>query len=135
MITAIDTNILIDVFADDKTFAEKSLKVLREVEQAGQLIVCEVILAETARYFASLEMLRETFDSIGIVREPVGESACYLAGQRFQEYRRKGGKRDRVLADFLVGAHALVRCSQLVTRDRGFYRTYFSDLTIVDPSV
>ena len=135
MITAIDTNILIDVFADDKTYAESSLKVLREAEQAGQLIVCEIILAETARYFESLEMLRETFDSIGIMREPVGEAACYLAGQRFLEYRRKGGKRDRVLADFLIGAHALVRCSKLVTRDRGFYRTYFSDLTLVDPSV
>ena len=39
-----------------------------------------------------------------------------------------------MLADFLIAAHALSKADRLVTRDRGFYRTHFSELSILDPS-
>ncbi len=42
--------------------------------------------------------------------------------------------RDRIAADFLIGAHAILQCDRLVTRDRGFYRDYFSGLKVLDPS-
>jgi predicted nucleic acid-binding protein len=57
-----------------------------------------------------------------------------MAGQIFRQYRQRGGKRDRVLADFLIAAHAKTRCSRLLTRDRGFYRSYFPKLTLIEPS-
>jgi len=44
------------------------------------------------------------------------------------------GRRDRLIADFLVGAHALSRAERLLTRDRGFYRRYFENLSVLDPS-
>ena len=44
---------------------------------------------------------------------------------------KAGGKRERILSDFLIGAHALHEEDWLLTRDRGFYHTYFSGLQIL----
>ncbi len=60
--------------------------------------------------------------------------AAVDAGVHWREHRRRGGGRDRVVADFLIGAHAAISADRLLTRDRGFYKDDFSSLAIVDPS-
>ena len=55
------------------------------------------------------------------------------AGEMFARYRSKGGKRTRMVPDFLIGAHAMLQCDALITRDGGFYRDYFKDLKIINP--
>ena len=62
------------------------------------------------------------------------QSAALEAGAMMAEYRRRGGTRAGVVADFLVGAHARGNADRLLTRDRGFFGSYFADLEIVDPS-
>ena len=58
----------------------------------------------------------------------------YHAGQAYIAYRsRTKEPKPRLLADFLVGAHAALQSDQLMTRDRGYYRTYFPKLKIVEP--
>jgi predicted nucleic acid-binding protein len=52
----------------------------------------------------------------------------------WRRYRRQGGTRERLMGDFLVGAHAQVRGGRLLSRDRGFYRRYFSEIELIDPS-
>ncbi len=134
MITAVDTSVLIDVLADDKRYAEASLAALRTCQDEGQLVICEIVLAEIARYFGTVKELRDTLDQLDLRGESFGDEVCHRAGQAFQRYRKRGGTRERILDDFLVGAHAQVKCSQLLTRDRGFYRDYFPELIVLDPT-
>ena len=49
------------------------------------------------------------------------------------EHHRQGGRRDRVVADFLIGVHASTEADRLLTRDRGFYRKYFAGLNVLAP--
>lgn len=133
MITAMDTNVLIDVPANDSRYAERSLTALRRCQQEGRLIICEIVLAEIARYFSSVAELRSVLSRLDISVEAFGDEVCFRAGAAFQGYRRRGGSRSRILADLLIAAHAEVKCARFLTRDRGFYRDYFPDLALVDP--
>jgi len=70
----------------------------------------------------------------GVEFQPLSLEAALRAGTTWHGYRKQRGSRERMVADFLIGAHALTRCDRLLTRDRGFYRKYFSKLAIFDPS-
>lgn len=134
MITAVDTNVLLDVLAADPVHGQASRVALRASQRAGRLVVCEIVQAELSRYFPKLDGLRATLARLELGVEALGDEACHAAGQAFLRYRKRGGARERILPDFLIGAHAAVRCTRLLTRDRGFYRDYFPKLEIVDPS-
>jgi predicted nucleic acid-binding protein len=56
-----------------------------------------------------------------------------LAARHFAEYLERGGRRGRVVADFLIGAHAKLLADRLLTTDLGFRRDYFADLTLILP--
>ena len=135
MITAVDTNILIDVFGADKTFGEKSASALRKCIQEGNVCACEIVWAETATVFPNKSVFLQAIEALGIEFFPMEPDAAMVAANAWRVYRHAGGKRERVVADFLIGAHALTHCDRLLTRDRGFYRRYFSALTIFDPSL
>jgi predicted nucleic acid-binding protein len=73
-------------------------------------------------------------EQIHVRFSPLDVDASLLAGTHWSEYRRRGGRRTRVVADFLIGAHAAAQADRLITRDRGFYRSYFARLSVVDPA-
>ena len=135
MITAVDTNVLLDVFTNDPVHGSRSLAVLRACLAEGPLIACEVVWAELAAAFGTPGGADQALDAIPVVCEPLGRVAATRAGVAWHEYRRAGGPRERVIADFLVGAHAVEQADRLLTRDRGFHRLAFAGLVIVDPSV
>ena len=78
--------------------------------------------------------MRCVLDEAGIRVEPLSRSASFLASRVWRTYRRQGGRRDRVMADFLIGAHAQEQTSRPLSRDRGFYREMFPSLDLLDPS-
>jgi predicted nucleic acid-binding protein len=134
MISAIDTNVLLDILAPDPEYFELSLQALEESARAGSLVVCDLVYAELCVHFQRQTECVEFLQQNDIRVEPLTREASFLASKLWRTYRQEGGKRTRILTDFLVGAHAQVQASQLLTRDRGFYREIFRSLPLVDPA-
>jgi predicted nucleic acid-binding protein len=133
VITAVDTNVLLDVFGADPKFAG-SAEALRRCLREGALVASEVVWAETATMFGDPGRFRAAMQKLPASFSPLTEEAAIKAAGAWRRYRAGEGPRDRIAADFLIGAHAAVAADRLLTRDRGFYRRYFAGLRVVDPT-
>ena len=156
MITAVDTNILFDILIPGESHAEASKKLLDKHLTSGKLILCEVVFAELAARFPSEQELKTFLAETGMRLVPSNEKSLHMAGVRWAEYARRStrnqfscsecGKsfpihcphckavltrRQIVLSDFLIGAHALEQADCLLSRDLGIYKSNFGDLKIV----
>ena len=128
MITAVDTSILLDVFLSDERYGPQSMEVLRDAYDSGAILVCDVVYAELVPAFEDRDTLERALREIGARLSSIDTDIAYEAGMRWLRYRRAGGSRDRIITDFLIGAHAMVAADAFLTRDRGFYATYFPEL-------
>ena len=133
MVTAVDTSVLLDVLLNDPQHASASIAALRRGSVEGSLILCEIVLAELAPTLAPAEMPQFLSDW-NLTFVPSSQSSAILAGEMFRTYLQRGGKRGRVLPDFLLAAHAQTHAQRLLARDRGYYRDYFKQLQLWDPS-
>lgn len=135
MITAIDTNVLLDILSGEEPQARASAQALLDAQQVGSVVATDVVWAETAAWFASQEELAAAMGQLGVRYDAPKATAAALGGELWRAYRSGGGPRVRMIPDFLVGAHALTQTDRLLTRDRGFFRRYFGTLELADPSV
>lgn len=156
MITAVDTNIILDVLIPGEPFGESSKMLLDRHLSKGKLIICEVVFAELAAGFTSGEEFRSFLTDTGFEIVYSNEKSLLLAGSRWAKYSRQGArnsfvcgkcgyafevtcpqckagltKRLHALADFLIGAHALVQADCILSRDLGLYEIYFEDLKVI----
>lgn len=135
MITAVDANVLVDVFIADRRFGERSREALRLCRHEGSLVACDVVWAEVVGAFGTSLDAADAMRRLRVGFSPLDLEASIVAGSAWSAYRAAGGPRRRVVADFLIGAHCLQVADRLLSRDRGFYREHFQDLTVLDPSV
>jgi predicted nucleic acid-binding protein len=134
MITAVDTSVLLDILGPDPVFGPASANAIRASTAQGRLVACEIVWAELVAHFPSPAAMREAMARLDLEFSAVTEESALEAGSAWKEHRKRGGSRSRLVPDFLVGAHALRQADRLLTRDRGFYRTYFKKLSVLDPT-
>ncbi|MDQ2927824.1 MAG: type II toxin-antitoxin system VapC family toxin [Caldimonas sp.] len=132
---AVDSSVLVDVLVEDPQFADAAEASLRHALAAGEVVVCDAVVAEIHTMLAASEATMESLLSLGIRYLPTTEQAAVRAGHMQRRFRDRGGRRERVVADFLIGAHALLQCDALVTRDAVFFRDYFKGLKVIEPRV
>ena len=134
MISAIDSNVLLDILIPNEKFVDAATAIVEDAAMLGSLVVCDIVYAEICIQFPTQRECDHFFDSNEIRIEPLNRSAHFLGSRIWREYRKQGGKRNRILPDFLIGAHAQTRANRLISRDRGFYRGLFPKLNVIDPS-
>jgi predicted nucleic acid-binding protein len=138
MTTAIDTNILVALWNEDDTLNTLARSALDAALGRGSLVIAAPVFAELlaapSRNEAFLDSFcRETGISVDWNLE---EAVWRAAGRAFKTYvARRRKQRDseprRILADFLIGAHALQNRFRLLTLDDRLYRAAFPRLAIV----
>jgi predicted nucleic acid-binding protein len=158
MTTGSDTNILLDILFDSAEYADGATRALHDALSLGPVVICPIVYAELAAQFPSHEELTAFLQDLTIRLVGFEADALFAAARAWRRYTARRGTsaqcpdcgrsfavqcpacgrpiswRQHVIPDFLIGAHALVQTEALLSRDRGYYRTYFPDLRLIVPT-
>ncbi len=130
---AVDSSTLIELLGDGPR-TPASADALRDALHAGPVVLCDVVLAEVCTALKHGSDVLQFLEDAGLVYLPIEAKAALRAGEMQRRYRQRGGRRERTIPDFLVGAHALLQCDGLITFDAGFFRDYFKGLKVIVPT-
>jgi predicted nucleic acid-binding protein len=137
MTTAIDTNVVIALWDKDSALSLAAQNALETAFNRGTLVAAAPVFAELiAAPGRSEAFVGSFFEETGIAVDwELPEQIWRLAGRAFQAYaERRRRQRDagarRILADFLIGAHASTNGCRLLTLDDRLYRSSFPTLAI-----
>lgn len=137
MRTAIDANIFSSIWSKEPTAVEV-LRKLEKAQQEGALLISPFAFAELhAHPNVPAGVVRPFLDATGVdIDYQLEESVWAEAGLRFARYAARHRKTTgegprRLLADFLIGAHALVQAERLLTLDPKVYRQDFPELRLM----
>ncbi|HTW23283.1 MAG TPA: type II toxin-antitoxin system VapC family toxin [Candidatus Baltobacteraceae bacterium] len=138
MTTALDTNVVIALWHEDDALNSRARSALDSALARGRLVASAPVFAELLASPTRNEAFVDYFlkETAITVEWNLEEQIWRSAGRAFQAYvtrrdtRRSDGPR-RILADFIIGAHALRRGYRLLTLDDRLYRAAFPALSIV----
>lgn len=130
---AIDSSVLIDLLADGPQ-ADAAEACLRQCLGNGPVVICDVALAEVCSALRDGAEALAVLEDMSIRFSALESKSALRAGEMQRRHRQRGGPRARAVPDFLIGAHALLQCDGLITRDDGFYRQYFKGLKLIVPT-
>ena len=131
MITAIYSSVILDVATNDSQHGSRSAKALKLARKQGRIIVSAFVIAEIAPICG--QQTDGFLESLNIQFVPTTKKGSLHAGKMFTNYLARGGKRGRIVADFLIGTHAAEHADRLLTRNAGFLRDYFTKAVIWYP--
>jgi predicted nucleic acid-binding protein len=127
----LDTNIVIYLLDPESAWFDWASDVA--AAPRGDTMVSAIVLAELAAKIAGRAELMALLESLGVGVEDFDAAAAVRAGAAHSAYRAAGGTREKLLGDFMIGAHAVTRKVPLATRDPRPYRRYFPDLKLITP--
>ena len=137
---AIDTSVLIDLLGDDRR-ADAAEACLRLALSSGPVVTCDVVVSEVTAGLGHGSEVLDVLEEMGIRYSAVEQRSAVRAGEMQRKYGQRRRERGadvpllaaRTIPDFLVGAHAMLQCKALITRDDGFFRDYFKGLKVIVP--
>jgi predicted nucleic acid-binding protein len=135
---AVDTSVLVDYIGDGPA-AEHAEDALRIALSSGPVVACAVVVSEVVAGLGHSDIVMDTLEAVGIAFSPLELRSAVRAGEmqrRYKDRLRRSGEPQparRSVPDFLIGAHALLQCQGLITRDAGFFRDYFKGLKVIVP--
>lgn len=139
MTIAVDTSVLIDLLGDDPR-ADAAEACLRMALGRGPVVVCDVVVSEVTAGLGHGSQVMDALEDMGLGYSAIEQRAAIRAGEMQRKYKERlrdagnaAGDPPRAIPDFLVGAHALLQCTGLITRDAGFFRDYFKGLKVITP--
>jgi predicted nucleic acid-binding protein len=137
-VIAIDSSVLIDLIGADLR-ADAAEEAVRLALGQGPVVACDVVVSEVVAGLGSGSLLMDALDDSGISFAPLELRAAVRAGEMQRRYKERAQlagahAQPRTIPDFLIGAHALLQCTALITRDAGFYRDYFKGLKLIVPN-
>ena len=130
----VDSNVLLDVITSDPVWGAWSATTLATQAGQAELVVNPIVYAEIAFAFDTIEEVDALLSPEDFLYAPIPREAAFLAARCHAVYRQRGGRRDMILPDFLIGAHAVIAGMPLLTRDVQRYRSYFPGLELIAPT-
>lgn len=137
MITAVDTNVIVALWNKDDAWSRAAETALDAAFGRGGLVVSAPVYAELLGLPGRSEPFVDSFlrENSVLVDWDLGQSTWKAAGRAYQSYAARNKRRDsgprRILAGFLIGAHALERNYPLLSFDQRIFRAAFPSLKIV----
>lgn len=151
MNSALDTNVIADILFNTQ-YANEAINCLEHYKSIGCLLINEIVYSEIACIFQKTEDLERFLKENDIIFKNTSQKGLIKASKEWKQYlkRRKiicshcGQKiitqcnkcsneikiKQHLMPDFIIGAFAFCDCDHIITRDTGYYKTYFKGLKI-----